>query len=76
MGDKTFMKNAIQLINKFTQVPGLTPNVQKSTDIWLGPLRNGPNLCEGYILVQTVVHAGGKSYTNLKMSLVHGTTES
>ena len=34
----------------------------------------------GYILVQTVVHvyqeAGRKSYTNLKMSLVHGTTES
>ena len=33
LGDETSMKNAMQLINKFTQVSGLTLNVQKSIGI-------------------------------------------
>ena len=92
LGDKTSMKNAIQLINKFTQVSGLSLTIQKSIGIWLGPLNNGPNLCEGISFTQDPVKclriyigakssaclskSWGESYTNLMMSLVHGTPES
>ena len=55
LGDKNSMKNAIQLINKFTQVSELTLNIQKSIGIWLGPLKNGPNLCEGISFTQDPV---------------------
>ena len=44
------------------------------------PSLKTPSNALAYISVQTVVFVfekvGGKSYTNLKMSLVHGTAES
>ena len=57
--DETSMKNATQLINKFTQVSGLSLNIQKSIGIWLGPLKNGPNLCEGISFTQDPVKCLG-----------------
>ncbi len=59
MSDFESMKNAIDTVNKFSQVAGMKLNVEKTEGILLGPLKNTTDSYEGIKFTEEAIRCLG-----------------